>query len=345
MHAIIRTTVILSLSCPAAFATDDEWAPLNREIELLSSTLSLDGGPGLSGQIGVRYDNNSDFNIGGFSASDARLALEGSHGDYGYRVEVDFAGETHAGLVDTDMDGVPDGLGLITDRLMDAYTTFGIGASVTARMGRFRASVCDDSDMDEGDMDHLRHSMVGAQFTRHTDGLAFSGAMDLISWDISIMNGFDGALDELLTAVRVRLEPMDGASLSAAVVDDASLQDVGATVITAGYQAGAFGVGLEYADVADAGASTSFHASNIGTLDFSVLALGGTNPMCISATFDVNEDWMLAVRHTDADYPAAVTTESLEVTANHGNWQIGLMDGQLAGFDFDYWAIGLNVGF
>jgi hypothetical protein len=159
------------------------------------------------------------------------------------------------------------------------------------------------------------------------------------------MNGFDGALDELLTAVRVRLESMDGASLSAAVVDDASLQDVGATIITAGYQAGAFSVGLEYADVADAGASTSFHASNMGTLDFSVLALGGTNPICISATFDVNDDWMLAVRHTDADYPAAFTTESLEVTANHGNWQIGLMDGQLAGFDFDYWAIGLNVGF
>ncbi len=126
-----------------AHSADNEWASLDREVRLLSSTLSRDGGLGLSGQVGLRYDNNSDLNIGGFSASDARLAMDGSHGTYGYRVEVDFAGESYLGISDTDSDGIPDTPSIFMDTLMDAYATFGIGGAITARMGRFRASVCD----------------------------------------------------------------------------------------------------------------------------------------------------------------------------------------------------------
>ncbi len=334
MMMLAISACALSLTANPGLPNESEGAALDQEISVLSGLLAKDGNFDISGRLGARYGSNSDIDIGGFSALDARLAVDGTHGDYGYRVEVDFAGEEFLSAV---------GGGLVVDNLLDAYATFGIGDNVTAQIGRFRADVCDDANLDEGNMDHVRHSMIGGWFSRRSGGFGLSGAMDSLNWSLSIMNGSDDIMDELLTAVRVSMAPVEGLSLSAAVVDDGAFDDLGATVVTVGYETGALGLGIEYADVADMFATSDWAVRDAATFDIGPPGAGGTSPMVISATYDVNEDWRLAVRMTDADY--AIDSDSTEITANYGNWQIGMVDGQIFGVDFSAWTVGMSVDF
>jgi len=324
MKKLTCSAIALTMTCAAGFASDSEWSALDQEVGALASTLSLDGGASISGLLQTGY-MSADPNIGGFATPSARLAVDGSHGDYGYHVDYEFAGG---------------------GALRDAYATWGMTDSVSAQMGQFRASICNDADLDEGSMKHFAHSAVGGAFTNFTNGLGLSGAMSDIAWSLSIMNGEDGVGDELATALRVSMDLMDGGeggmdvSASVAIVDDSGVTpDAGATVIEVNAGNGTWGIGIE---TADSGAGGS------GTLG---AALGAdTSCMVISLSYNVAEDWEIALRSTDMDDAAGNT--NTEITANnyldgHGlKWQIGVSQPDNdAGTGTDTMMIGLTVAF
>jgi len=324
MKKLTCSAIALTMTCAAGFASDSEWSALDQEVGALASTLSLDGGASISGLLQSSYASDGDTDTGGWTTGEARLAVDGSHGDYGYHVDVDFAG----------------------DGLRGAYATWGMTDSVSAQMGQFRASVCNDADTDEGSMKHFTHSAVGSAFTNFSSGLGLSGAMSEISWALSIMNGEDGTGDELATSLRVSMDLMDGGeggmdvSASVAIVDDSgTTDDAGATVIEVNAGNGTWGIGIETAD-ADAGGSGS-----LGT------ALeGDSGCTVISLSYNVAENWEVALRSTDFDDAAG--GESTEITANnyldgHGlKWQIGMVETDNdAGADTSAMMVGLTVAF
>ena len=324
MNKLTCSAIALTMTCATGFASDSEWSALDQEVGALASTLSMDGGASLSGLLQSAYASDGDTDTGGWSTYEARLAVDGSHGDYGYHVDFDFAG----------------------DGLRGAYATWGMTDSVSAQMGQFRASVCNDADTDEGSMKHFSHSAVGSAFTNFSSGLGLSGAMSDISWALSIMNGEDGTGDELATALRVSMDLMDGGeggmdvSASLAIVDDSGLtDDAGATVIEVNAGNGTWGIGIE---TADAGAGGS------GSLGTALEADSGC--MVISLSYNVAENWEVAVRMTDLDDTAG--TEATEITANnyldgHGlKWQIGMVEASDDGaLDTSAMLVGLTVAF
>jgi hypothetical protein len=332
MKKLTCSAIALTMTCAAGFASDSEWSALDQEVGALTSSLLRDGAT-LSGRVSSSYTSESGANIGGFDAYDARLAVSGTSGDFGYRIEVDFAGETfstnEADDLDTDHD---ESENTVDDSLLDAYATWSLG-NIDAQMGRFRASVCSDASADEGSMDHIAHSLIGQAFTRRSEGLGLSGAMDQFGWSLGIMNGSDGTGDELETVIRVSFDPMDGTSVSIAIVDDGD-DDSGATVVELDFAMAEFGINIVQADVEGGGSGNSL-GDNLEA---------NSTPITIGVTYQFNADWMIAVRMTDFDNTAG--TERQEITANHGNWQIGMtVDSDDMGLDRDTLQVALHVGF
>jgi len=330
MNKLTCSAIALSMTCATGFASDGEWSALDQEVGALASTLSMDGGASISGLLQTAYTSDSDNDTGGWGTSNARLAVDGSHGDYGYHVENDFADEG----------------------LRGAYATWAMTDSVSAQMGRFQASVCNDADLDEGSMKHFSHSAVGGAFTGFSGGLGLSGAMSDIAWSLSIMNGGnDNTNDELCTALRVSMDLMDGGeggmsvSANVALVDDGEADDDDATVIEISAGNGTWGLGVETCDT-----GVGFSNSLAGT-DTGLMALAGdASPMVISASYNVNANWEIALRITD--YDDAGGSESTEITSNnyldgHGlKWQIGMQETDNdAGADTSNMMIGLTVAF
>jgi hypothetical protein len=260
--------------------------------------------------------------------------------------------------------------------LRGAYATWAMTESVSAQMGQFRAGVCSDADLDEGNMKHFYHSGVGGAFTGFTGGLGLSGSMSDISWAISIMNGgtpandgpdelpdtaddvaanADNTGDDLLTAIRVGMNLMDGGddgmsvSANIALVDNGHEDDDDATVIEVSAGNGTWGLGVETCDTGE-GFSNSLAGNDGGLMSLA----DDASTMAISASYNINANWEIAVRMTDYDND----NESTEVTATnyldgHGlKWQIGmadsdydLVDGDGNDQDLSTIMIGLTVAF
>ena len=205
--------------------------------------------------------------------------------------------------------------------------------------------------------------------------------MSEISWSISIMNGGSAAIDatdpdgvadsgdetdaipadtdntgdDLLTAIRVSMDLMDGGdggisvSANIALVDNGHEDDDDATVIEVSAGNGTWGLGVETCDTG-VGFSNSLAGNDGGLMSLA----GDASTMAISASYNINANWEIAVRMTDYDND----NESTEVTATnyldgHGlKWQIGMADSDydlldVGGNDQDLSAImiGLTVAF
>lgn len=349
MKKLTCGALALTMTCAAGYASDSDWPALDEEVGALASTLGPDGGASISGRVSAGY-LMQDPATDGFSVADARLAIDGESGDYGYHVETDFADEG----------------------LRAAYASFGIGEHVSARIGRFHASICYDTDLDEGSMKHFSHSVIGGAFTGFSSGIGMTGEItsdeaSQMSWAISIMNGGDGGGDELLTSLRVVMELIDASeggmnvSASIAAVDDAANEDTGATIIEVNAGNGTWGIGIETARVGDGtdfdSNGDSINDSNTGSgslaagADTTGVLAGGSSPMVVSLSYRISSDWEIALRGTDMD--DGVGTTNTEVTASHyldghaRKWQVGITrpDNDAGTAGEDALMIGLNVAF
>jgi hypothetical protein len=55
MKKLTCSAIALTMTCAAGFASDGEWSALDQEVGALASTLSLDGGPTVSGLLQTQY--------------------------------------------------------------------------------------------------------------------------------------------------------------------------------------------------------------------------------------------------------------------------------------------------
>jgi len=343
MKKLTCSAIALTMTCAAGFASDGEWSALDQEVGALASTLSLDGGATVTGDLRINYVSSDagDLDVsevGGFSVNSARIAVSGSNGDYGYRVDYEAANNT----------------------LRDAYATFGIADSVSGQMGQFRASVCSDADKDENDMDHFFHSAIGGAYAGFNNGLGLSGDAGSVSWALSIMNGADGVSDEIGTVLRASMNVMDGGEggmsvdAGVAIVDEGDNgdaldnDDVGGTIIEVSAGNGTWAIGIETMDVADNG------AGNFGAVEtaagFGATAgglFGDTSVMAISASYNVTDTWSVALRSTDYDIGGV---ETMEITATNSvadgvRWQIGTYDVDSDFGDASLVQVGLGISF
>jgi len=353
MKKLTCSAIALTMTCAAGFASDGEWSALDQEVGALAATLSLDGGATVSGDLRTGYVSSSDLadpvDIGGFSVDQARIAVSGSSGDYGYRIDFDFAG----------------------GGLRDAYGTFSIAESVSGQMGQFRASVCSDADKDENEMDHFYHSAVGGAHAGFTSGLGLSGDAGDISWALSIMNGADGVADEYATILRASMTVMDGGEggmsvdAGVAIVDEGDggtfdgfpMNDSGAQIIEVSAGDGTWSVGIETAAVGDtmsyvfgAASTAAGFAIDPGSI---AVGAGGSLPaasdiMAVSASYKVTDTWTVALRSTDYDF---FGLETMEITATNTvsegvRWQIGQTEMDMDGFDSaSLIQVGLGISF
>jgi hypothetical protein len=195
MKKLVYSALALSVTSAGALASDTDWSTLDQEIEALTASTSLDNhGPHIGGRIRTWYEsseNDTGGDNGDFDVVDARVHAAGSHGDYAYKVQVDFAGEPN---------------------LLDAYVDFAIGGQVNARMGQFKAGVSRSALISSGNLFFTDRNNAGSSWANRTEGLMLSGDFDQLGWSLGFMDGDDAAGDEYLMTAKVDFDVMgDGA--------------------------------------------------------------------------------------------------------------------------------------
>jgi hypothetical protein len=192
----------------------------------------------------------------------------------------------------------------------DAYVTFTMGG-MGWTMGTFmKPGTGADAEAENARVFSTREfGDLGAR----SNGLMTGGNMDALGYSIFVGNNND-------FAARVTYDVMsgDGVNLSVAYsMDDAAATE--SSAIEADVSSGPFGIHVTMAtdDVA------------------------GTDPMCITASYDVNDAWGIAIRQTDDDTGADETMDwALTYTDGGARWTIeSLDDGN------DAITIGCLVGF
>lgn len=201
MKKLVCSAIALSMTSAAGLASESDWSTLDQEVEALTSSLALQNGEGMNmfGRIRTYYVNASDVqepefdddgnivgfeesDIGGFNVTDARWGVTGARGDYGYKLQVDFA------------DGFV---------LLDAYADFPIGGAVKGRFGQFKPYISQNALISSGKLAFVDRNVVSALFTGREEGIAITGEFEMIDVALTLQDGEDGDADELLWAVRV----------------------------------------------------------------------------------------------------------------------------------------------
>jgi hypothetical protein len=298
MKKLVYSALALSVTSAGALASDTDWSTLDQEIEALTASTSLDNhGPHIGGRIRTWYQSESDTDTGDFDVVDARVHAAGSHGDYGYKVQVDFAGEPN---------------------LLDAYVDFAIGGQVNARMGQFKAGLSRSALISSGNLFFTDRNNAGSSWGTRTEGLMLSGDFDQLGWWITLMDGADGAGDDYLMTAKVDFDVMgDGASsvegayggsespsltIGIGMWDDGGADDTDGTLIEVHGGTNVWSIGVDMQSAGDAAQITQ----GAGYADAS--------PMSIMGTYMLQPDtWELGVRLEDEDNDADESTMTIGV--------------------------------
>jgi len=342
MKKLVYGAFALSVTSAGALASDTDWSTLDQEIEALTASTALDTtGPNVGGRIRTSFVNNSDADLSDFDVVNARLHATGSRGDYSYKLQVDFAGDEGA-------------------RLLDAYIDYPIGGQVNGRFGQFKAGVSRSGLISSGKLFFTDRNFAGATWGGRAEGIALSGEFDQLGWNISIQDGADGPLDDYLISAKIDFDLMgDGASwnegawggteapsMTAGIGfwDDGGADDVDGTLLEFHGGTNVYSFGVDVMQVGDGGAPTTNGGGGDVALD------ADSTPISIMGTFMVQPDtWELGVRYEDFDKEAdasKISVAAVNFLDGHDlKWTIEyamLEDGDL---DTDTITIQLNLGF
>lgn len=327
LSALTLTGTILAMLAPAGLARGgDEWSKLDRDIEALASTASQTGaGPALSGLLRTAYvhlPNKSPFSPGGsqdlsgVTLLDAQVVLDGEVNEqYGYRLQLDGAGGTAT--------------------LLDGYGYWNANQHVRFTMGRFRAPLAWESQLQDGTTLFLLRTDLGQLFYARDEGAMASGAFDRLHWALSAQNGSDSVADEQAFCARAGLDALGGgvgAQQGAYGADGESKLSVGAgyyndqsigsgndgTIWVGDAQ---FRIGRFYADAM----ITDFGDGSTGVFQ----NRSGSTPWALAASWMLVENqWEVALRYQDTDNILNEADATLGVNyyvAGHdAKWQVNL---------------------
>ncbi len=345
MNKVVFSAIALSMTSTAALATDGDWSALDQEVSALTSSLNADSdSPTVFGRARVYYTSQTDgeavgVDTGGWDLRNVRLGAKGTLAGYGYKLQTEFRSGAAV--------------------LLDAYATFGIGGSMVGTFGQFKADVARASQISSGRMLFTGRSIIGSAFSRRTGGVKLSGGLDQMGWSVSIMNGEDLLVDEMLMAGRLTATLMgsgpgkvEGAyggnedpSVSAAVafVDDGEFGD--ATVFEVNTSTDLWSFDLAMCDAGELGSG--------GGLGTEIAA--NTSPISVQGSYMLQPGkWELGVRFQDLDNstdPAIDSTTRMDVAINnyidgHGlKWMINVASEEEGTNDNAEATIGLQVSF
>lgn len=337
----------------------EEWLTLDREIESLAATQADQAEPGVtvSGFIRTSYDNSGDIivgtgDLGGFNMDNIRLSLEGSVGDFSVFVSVDGSGSLVPGTGTTNIPfstllAIPTTLGGGSALgVLDAYAAWNINEMLRLTMGQFLVPVIGNGLINENHLLFLNHTYSGTIFNSRDVGLMLGGQYDMFGFWASIINGGDGAADELAYALRAEFYAMGGGIGSTVEGAYGSSQGNRLTV-GAGYynddgatpDAIAFGI-----DAAFVSGPLSAAAE---VVDYDV-ALGDNTPFSAQVGFMfVPDQWEAAIRYQDIDTGSDTTVLTLGVnyymSGHDAKWQINYETVDDNNVDLDMIGVGLTA--
>jgi hypothetical protein len=336
MNRIVYGALAGAIIVSTSSASENEWLSLDQEIEALSSSLSqTGGGPEWFGWIRSSWRDNSDVtqaatapsasadDIQGFQFDSVRLGVTGAVGDYGYKLEYDFA--NNFGMVPGPLGGAGG--------VLDAYVHTTVGEQVTFQMGNFRQPFLRSSQLSRDSLLFLDRTGLGERFAVRQMGLMFSGSFETVDWFFSAQNGADGSGDNYVFTVRGEVDLLGGGVADVEGAYGATEE----TSLTAGLSIAEEGLiddGLHFAvdgsltsgPFSAAGEFVSFDEGEQGAPDLwggaaspilSNFGLGGdvsdSTPWNVQASYMFTDMYEAGIRYEDADDAADSTAISLVV--------------------------------
>jgi len=308
MKKLVYSALALSVTTAGAFASDD-WSTLDQEIDALTASTALDTtGPNIGGRIRTSYVNSSDLDLGSFGVADARVSMSGSRGDYGYKLQVDFAD---------------------ANNLLDAYVDFPLGGQVKGRFGQFKAGLSRSALISSGNIFFVDRNAIGNLWGTRTPGFMLSGEFDQLGWWLTINNGSDGPTDEYQITAKVDFDLMgDGAASNEGayggteapsatagigIWDDGGTDDNSGSIIEFHGGTNVYSFGVDMATIDDVLAPVNGNAMDTT----GAMLEADSSPMSVMGTYMLQPDtWELGIRYQDFDNAAGETRMDVGVI-NH----------------------------
>lgn len=191
-------------------------------IQNLASSLQGESGVNISGYTVIRWDHSSDTtplggpppndpngnpsDLSGFTVQNARIAITGEVGDYGFKIQPDFSDLSQA----------------VTGQLLrDAKVWWNFGDNFKLTIGQYKVPFSARYLVGLNKNAFLDPNLVlfgaagpsGSILKPYSDrdqGLMVGGTMDMFDWDISISNGTDDVAKKYLFSGRVAVHVMGG---------------------------------------------------------------------------------------------------------------------------------------
>jgi hypothetical protein len=315
MKKLVYSALALSLTAVPGMASENDWSQLDQEVAALTSSLQAGEGPHLGGWIRARWDISGDVEVtipefdppftpttqelNGATVPDVRVVLDGQTGAYGYLVQYDF----------------------ITSTLLDAAIDFPIGGAVRGTVGQFKPPVVRSALVSYKDTFFMDKTLNGFAWTTRDQGAMIAGDFDALGWWVTIMNGADGALEDLFISGRVDFDLMGegvGNVEGAYGGQDSPAVTAGLSGFNDGFADDGSGFGFdvyattniysfggELVSYDDSGYASIFAgtgASPTGNLLTPTVGLGDSAPWSISGTYMLTPDtWEVGARFQDFD--------------------------------------------
>jgi phosphate-selective porin O/P len=360
MKKLVYSALALSVTTAGAFASDSDWSNLDQEIEALTASNVLDTtGPKFSGRVRTYYESSGDVSVGdgpndlgNFNLRETRLKMTGSRGDYGYTMQVEFAG------------GIS---------LLDAFLDFPLGGQVNGRFGQFKAGFSRSGLLSGGNIFFVDRNIIGNLWSGRRQGFMLSGEFDQLGWWLTIQDGGNvGSAsagdpgDEYLITAKIAFDLMgeganaknEGAyggteepSATAAIgfYDDSNVDSGDGTLLEFHGGTNVYAFGLDILDVGDGLVASN---GNAVASPFNTTIAGNTTPISLFGTYMLQPDtWEIGVRFQDYDNTA--NEDKLDIgVINHIDghklkWtiQYSTTTSDVAANEVDWIAIQLQLAF
>jgi hypothetical protein len=356
MNFLTLGAMALSLTGPTADDAQDQgdWQGLDKEIQNLASSLQGESGVNISGYTIIRWDHSSDVtplgnpppndangnpaDLSGFTVQNARLAITGEVGDYGFKIQPDFSQTSNT---------------VSGQLLQDAKVWWNFGDNFKLTVGqykvpfsaRFLVGLNQNAFLDPSlylfNPVAVAAPVAGTSLLKpyadRDQGLMVGGSMDMFDWDISFSNGTDSVGDKYLISGRVDVHLMGGGAPT--YQGGYGLGDESALTIGGGYMDDGF--------TTDGSAWTldALWAMNPFTVGASIIGQGKgfsvanqtETPWDIYGTymFTPNE-WEFALKYEDVDDAVGTTAFTIGV-----NWYLYGPDSK---WQLNYKSISRNGG-
>jgi hypothetical protein len=338
-------------SLAAAGTGSEEWLTLDRELESLASTLAPQSAPGVtvSGFIKTSYANSGDVivggnDLGGFNLDNVRLRVDGTVGDFSVVVSTDGSSSLVPGTGTTLLPFVAGGGGSFG--VLDAYASWNINEMLRLTMGQFLVPVLANGLINENHLLFLNHTVQGTTWNSRDTGVMLAGQYDMFGFWVSIINGADGAGDELAYALRAEFYAMGGGVGSTVEGAYGSAQGNRLT-IGAGYYNDDGNIPDGIAFAVDANFVSGPLSAAAEVVDYDT-GFGNNTPFSAQVGFMlVPDQWEAALRYEDLD----TTTDTTVITAginyymsgHDAKWQLNYSTTDDDVVDLDWFALGLTA--